>query len=155
MTLGLIDTAGDESLHQTGLLAYPCADVFLVCFAVNAPLSMQNVEQHWVPQIRHNVGLNAKIILVGTKIDLRDNRDEVRKLKGKALKPVTSEEGRRLARKLKLSRYVECSALTGKGLSHVFEEAVSECMNGSGSPEANQRLGRKLVKFFGGIWPAN
>ena len=146
MQLGLIDTAGEETSHKMAQLSYPQADVFLVCFAVDSHTSLQSVEQVWVPEIRHHVGRDAKIILVGTKIDLRDDRDTLRQLKQQGRKPITSDEGRRMMRRLRLSRYVECSALTRKGLSNVFEETVNEIMDWH-EPEPKQGFVSKL-KFW-------
>ena len=56
---------------------------------------------------------SATIILVGLKIDLRDNNQNTF---------ITKQEG--IANKLKLPKYVECSALTRDGLKNVFDEAV-------------------------------
>lgn len=66
---------------------------------------------------------------VGTKIDLREKRDEIEKLAKKKERPITYEEGVRMAKKLKADKYVECSALTQAGLKDVFDEAIITVLN--------------------------
>jgi cell division control protein 42 len=51
-------------------------------------------------------------LLVGTQIDLRDDAATVEKLAKNKQKPITSEQGEKLAKELKAVKYVECSALT-------------------------------------------
>jgi cell division control protein 42 len=59
---------------------------------------------------------------VGTQVDLRDDPQVIEKLARQKQRPVTSEQGERLARELGAVKYVECSALTQKGLKNVFDE---------------------------------
>uniref|UniRef100_A0A8C5GH94 Cell division control protein 42 homolog n=1 Tax=Gouania willdenowi TaxID=441366 RepID=A0A8C5GH94_GOUWI len=63
-------------------------------------------------------------LLVGTQIDLRDDLSTVEKLAKNKQKPITPETAEKLARDLKAVKYVECSALTQKGLKNVFDEAI-------------------------------
>lgn len=61
-------------------------------------------------------------LIVGTQIDLREDSQVIEKLARQKQRPVTSEQGERLARELGAVKYVECSALTQKGLKNVFDE---------------------------------
>lgn len=77
----------------------------------------------WVPEIRHHCN-DVPIILVGTKIDLREDRETLSQLAQTGLSPVKKEQGQKMANKIKAVKYLECSALTQSGLKTVFEEAV-------------------------------
>ena len=87
------------------------------------PESMKNLEHKWVPEIRHAVP-KAPFLVVGTQIDLREDEQVRLKLAKRRLRPSTTEEGERLARRLGGYGYVECSSLTREGLKDVFDEAM-------------------------------
>jgi cell division control protein 42 len=65
----------------------------------------------WVPEITHHCQ-KTPFLLVGTQIDLRDDAATVEKLAKNKQRPVSSEQGEKLAKELKAVKYVECSALT-------------------------------------------
>ena len=90
--LGLWDTAGGEEYDRLRPISYPgtvttfqyCTehadgtiflfqDAFLVCFYINCPLSLKNVESKWIPEVSHHCP-GTPIILLGTKADLRPER---------------------------------------------------------------------------------
>lgn len=51
----------------------------------------------WFPEVRHHCP-STPIILVGTKLDLRDDKDTIEKLKEKKLAPITYPQGLALAK---------------------------------------------------------
>lgn len=57
-------------------------------------------------------------------MDLRDDAGTLEKLAKNKQKPLSVEQADKLARELKAVKYVECSALTQKGLKNVFDEAI-------------------------------
>ena len=123
-TLGLFDTAGQEDYDRLRPLSYPQTDVFLVCFSVVCPSSYENVKEKWVPEILHHCQ-KTPFLLVGTQVDLREDTTTLDKLAKNKLKPISPEQGEKLAKELKAVKYVECSALTQvcctlalAGLSH-------------------------------------
>uniref|UniRef100_A0AC35TY95 Cell division control protein 42 homolog n=1 Tax=Rhabditophanes sp. KR3021 TaxID=114890 RepID=A0AC35TY95_9BILA len=122
-TLGLFDTAGQEDYDRLRPLSYPQTDVFLVCFSVIAPASFENVKEKWVPEIAHHSN-KTPFLLVGTQVDLREDPSVVDKLGKNKQKPTSQEMGDKLAKELKAVKYVECSALTQRGLKNVFDEAI-------------------------------
>lgn len=84
------------------------------------------------------------IILVGTKLDLRDDKNAIDKLrvniifiniifffflisifiKEKKLSPISTIQGESMRKEIGAVKYLECSALTQKGLKTVFDEAI-------------------------------
>lgn len=95
--------------------------MFLLCFSVITPSSFDNVKSKWYPEISHHCP-DAKTMLVGTKIDLREDQETRENLKGEKLP--TPEMGQALAQQIGAVAYLECSALTQEGLRRVFEEAI-------------------------------
>ncbi|KAL6927676.1 Rho GTPase [Hanseniaspora valbyensis] len=122
-TLGLFDTAGQEDYDRLRPLSYPSTDVFLVCFSVISPPSFENVKEKWFPEVHHHCP-GVPCLIVGTQVDLRDDKVILEKLQRQRLRPISKDQGDRLARELKAVKYVECSALTQRGLKNVFDEAI-------------------------------
>lgn len=69
-SLGLWDTAGQEDYDNIRPMSYADADVFLVCYAINSPTSLENVVAKWIPEINSHCP-GTSIVLLGTKSDLR------------------------------------------------------------------------------------
>lgn len=69
-----------------------------------------------MPEITHHCQ-KTPFLLVGTQIDLRDENSTLEKLAKNKQKPITMEQGEKLAKELKAVKYVECSALTQVSLT--------------------------------------
>ncbi|TMS36896.1 hypothetical protein L596_003957 [Steinernema carpocapsae] len=123
INLGLWDTAGQEDYDRLRPLSYPQTDVFLICFSLVNPASFENVRAKWYPEVSHHCP-NTPIILVGTKLDLREDRETVDKLRDRRLSPINYHQGLAMAKEINAVKYLECSALTQKGLKQVFDEAI-------------------------------
>jgi len=123
INLGLWDTAGQEDYDRLRPLSYPQTDVFLACFSIISPSSFENVSAKWYPEISHHCP-NTPIILVGTKLDLREDRETIERLREKNMAPITYEQGLAKQKEIGGIKYMECSALTQKGLKAVFDEAI-------------------------------
>ena len=123
ISLGLWDTAGQEDYDRLRPLSYPQTDVFLICFSIVSPPSFDNVKAKWFPEIEHHAP-NVPIILVGTKLDLRDDSNQTSQLRSKRMEPVSYEQAIGVAKDIRAHKYLECSALTQRNLKSVFDEAI-------------------------------
>uniref|UniRef100_A0A8D1QXT6 small monomeric GTPase n=2 Tax=Sus scrofa TaxID=9823 RepID=A0A8D1QXT6_PIG len=125
VNLGLWDTAGQEDYDRLRPLSYPQTDVFLICFSLVSPASFENVRAKWYPEVRHHCP-NTPIILVGTKLDLRDDKDTIEKLKEKKLTPITYPQGLAMAKEIGRKPRGARSAWPARGRKAVFlfDEAI-------------------------------
>jgi len=121
--VGLWDTAGQEDYDRLRPLSYPQTDVFLICFSIISPSSLENVPSKWHPEIDHHCH-GIPIVLVGTKKDLRDDPETVSRLKEKGMAPLTPEQGETTAKKIGAAKYMEISSLRGEGLKELFDTAI-------------------------------
>ena len=121
--LELFDTAGQEAYDRLRPLSYPNTSVFLVCFNIIHPPSFGNVQEKWVPEIKHHCP-NIPFLLVGTQVDLRNDEATQLKLAKNKEKPVSKEAGEAMAKNLNAAKYLECSALTREGIKNVFDEVI-------------------------------
>ena len=134
ISLGLWDTAGQDDYDRLRPLSYPDTDVFLICFSLVNPNSFSNVADKWHPEINHHAPGVPKI-LVGTKLDLRDNAAELERLQSRKQSPITSVQGEAMRKKITAVVYKECSALTQAGLKDIFDEAIKVVL----FPETNRK----------------
>jgi small GTP-binding protein len=121
VTVTVWDTAGADQYDQLRRLSFPDTDVFLVCFCVVTRSSFVNAREKWFAEATvHGASPNAKVVLVGTKIDLRDDLSSIDRLEKKNVAPISREEGVGLAKELGMAAYAETSALTGDGVQALF-----------------------------------
>lgn len=119
VSLGLWDTAGQEDYDRLRPLSYPQTDVFLICFSLVSPPSFENVrtkvcvtfancktadECQWHPEVCHHAP-NIPLILVGTKLDLREDPDALARLHERRMSPVSYAQGMQMARDIRAVRY--------------------------------------------------
>jgi len=128
VSLGLWDTAGQEDYDRLRPLSYPQTDIFLICFSICDPTSFEAVTSKWLPEITHHCP-NVRFILVGCKLDLRNDAEIISRLANRGLRVITKEEGSALATKIGAVAYCENSGLTQEGLKSVFDEAVRTALN--------------------------
>ncbi|KAJ2958417.1 hypothetical protein NQZ79_g5976 [Umbelopsis isabellina] len=137
--LALWDTAvdiaqiivGQEDYDRLRPLSYPDSHVILICFAVDSPDSLDNVQEkvivfsgrNWISEVLHFCQ-GLPILLVACKKDLRNDPHTIEELRKTSQRPVTHEEGMQVAHRINAYKYLECSAKDGNGVREVFEHAT-------------------------------
>lgn len=121
--LALWDTAGQEDYDRLRPLSYPDSHVILICFAIDSPDSLDNVQEKWISEVLHFCQ-GLPIILVGCKEDLRDDQKTKEELQKTSQRPVTEAQGEEVRKKIGAFKYLECSAKTNKNVREVFEAAT-------------------------------
>jgi Ras-related C3 botulinum toxin substrate 1 len=104
-----VKLAGQEDYNRLRPLSYRGADVFLLAFSLISKASYENISKKWIPELRHYAP-SVPIILVGTKLDLRDDKQFFTDHPGTA--PITTTQGEELKRVIGAASYIECSSKT-------------------------------------------
>lgn len=131
----LWDTAGQEAYERLRILSYPNTDVFLICFSIGGEDSFKNTRDKWWPEITHHC-TDARLFLIGTKTDLRDNPD----VDPKTL--ISAEKAGPMAEYIQAIKYMECSAKQRIGVVEIFTEIAKSVLGG---PVSNQRKKKNCV----------
>ncbi|KAJ3888293.1 P-loop containing nucleoside triphosphate hydrolase protein [Lentinula edodes] len=118
--LSLWDTAGQEEFDRLRSLSYAETHVVMICFSVDNPISLENIETKWLDEILEFCP-GVKVTL---KCDLRDDYSIKERLQRYGTHPVQYEEGLAVARRIRASRYLECSSKHNRGVTEVFHEAA-------------------------------
>jgi len=147
INLGLWDTSGAEDYDRLRPLSYPQTDVFLMLYSIDNIKSFENIQIKWVPEINHHCP-GAPFLLVGSRIDLRENKDTIKRLSRKNQSTVTYEQGVQLANEVFAEKYLECSALTQEGLKQVFDEGIRAVLKYSGTNTNIQRRKKKTCTLI-------
>jgi len=126
MPLSIWDLTGKKDYDHLRHLNYPNTDIFLLCFSVAAPSSLDSIIARWTGQAI-TYGPRALKILVGLQADLRDEAPAKEGF-------VSIEQAAKVAKDIGAVSYVECSALKGLGLELVFSTAARAVL----SPRRNE-----------------
>jgi small GTP-binding protein len=130
INLQLWDTAGQEEYKKLRPLSYPQTDVFMIGFSLVDEVTLENVENAWIQEIKEHCP-NTPYILLGLKSDLRDNSLE-------GMTPIPRSRGEEVAKKIKASAYVECSACKATNMKEAFETAISIVVDPKTSSDAGK-----------------
>lgn len=98
----------------------------------------------WISEVLHFCH-GLPIILVGCKIDLRNDPRTIAELKKTSQKPVSPQEGQAVAQKIGAKKYMECSSRTGEGVREVFQVATRAALLTNNSRRSGSGKKNKCV----------
>ncbi|CAL8265108.1 rho-related GTP-binding protein RhoN [Gadus morhua] len=107
--LNMWDTSGSSYYDNVRPLAYPDSDAVLICFDISRPETLDSVMKKWHAETQEFCP-NAKVVLVGCKLDMRTDMGTLRELSKQRLIPVPHEQGSTIARQMGAVAYVECTS---------------------------------------------
>lgn len=130
--LSLWDTAGQEEFDRLRSLSYSDTHCIMLCFSIDSPDSLENVQSKWVGEIADHCD-GVKLVLVALKCDLRNTEDDTEEESHHPYQQqkrlISYDEGLAVAKKVGALRYLECSAKKNRGVNEAFSEAARCALN--------------------------
>jgi GTPase SAR1 family protein len=105
-------------------LSYQGSDLIFIHYSVMNLNSLLNAKGKWLEEIRDIISKDVKFFLIGNKIDLREDENEIEKVKKNNESIVSFEEGLKFSKEVNADGFFECSALKGIGVKEIFENAI-------------------------------
>ncbi|KAJ4932056.1 hypothetical protein JOQ06_010489 [Pogonophryne albipinna] len=127
-------------------LAYPDSDAVLICFDISRPETLDSVIKKWQGETQEFCP-NAKVVLVGCKLDMRTDVSTLRELSKQCLIPVTHEQGSTIARQMGAVAYVECtSKVSENSVRDVFHITTVASVQRAHKPQLKRSSSRRGLK---------
>ena len=114
--LQIWDTCGQEMYRSLISNFYRNASLAMMVYSINSKESFQHINT-WIKEVKLQSHPDVKIILIGNKSDLVDNRE------------VTYDEAKKFQEENELLYFEETSAKTGKNAKEAFSEAAKILYN--------------------------
>lgn len=105
---------------------YSDTDVFVVCYSITSPLSLEHVKSKWLPKIRSYCP-DAPFVLVGTTsifTDLRKKSRALKKFKARGGRLVDPARVKEIAEELGAARVMECSGRDQSSLKLLVDQSL-------------------------------
>lgn len=109
--LQIWDTCGQELYRSLITNFYRNSSLAIMVYAVNSKESFDNIEM-WLKELRTHSNPDAKVFLVGNKIDLENERE------------ISTDQGQAFADQNGMKLFMESSAKTGFNAQNIFIEAA-------------------------------
>ena len=107
--LQIWDTCGQELYRSLISNFYRNTSLAIIVYSVTSESSFQDIDM-WLKELRTHAAPDVKVILIGNKIDLEDER------------VISREQGENFSKKNKLNKFVETSAKNGINTQSTFIE---------------------------------
>ena len=109
--LQIWDTCGQELYRSLITNFYRNSSLAIIVYAINSKDSFEDIEM-WLRELRTHSNPDAKVFLIGNKLDLENERK------------ITKEQGETFAKNNKLNLFIEASAKTGFNSKKIFIKAA-------------------------------
>ncbi|XP_066911425.1 transforming protein RhoA-like [Clytia hemisphaerica] len=134
---------GGEDWPRLRHLGYLMANAVVLCFSIAAPETFELIEEYWYPFTQKHCP-TAKLFLLSTKKDLRNDEKVIRELSKADERPVTYNQGKNMANKIGAIGYYECSTRLGEGVEEIFK-ASAKAAYGTIDPKPKLYRKRKCL----------
>ena len=131
--LQIWDTAGQERFRNIAKNYYQSSDGFIIVYDITNSESFQTLD-YWIEEIKSNSHEFTKMIMVGNKCDLEEERQ------------VKKEEGKDYAKKEKIKFY-EVSAKEGTNINTAFDTLVKDILSTYSPSELMKKRGSKMLSI--------
>ena len=128
--LQIWDTAGQERFRNIAKNYFQSSDGFVIVYDIANLESFQTLD-YWVEEIKSNYQELSKMILVGNKCDIIQERQ------------VKKEEGKEYAKK-KNMKFYEVSAKDGTNVNKAFDTLLKDILNSYSPSELMKKRGSKM-----------
>jgi Ras-related C3 botulinum toxin substrate 1 len=145
VNLQLLNTASHPDYKKLRPLSYVDTDLFILCFSLVSPSSLEAIQKEWVPEVKEHCP-NVPYILVGLLSDARDSFEKhAEAYRKKGWEPVPTAKGEEMKEAIGAQAYVECSAKREYNVKEVFDTAVKTVLHPP-PPESEPDSGKKKKK---------
>jgi small GTP-binding protein len=109
--LQIWDTCGQELYRSLITNFYRNCSLAIMVYAINSKESFEDIDM-WLRELRTHSNPDAKVFLIGNKIDLESERQ------------ITREQGEKFCKENKINEFIEASAKTGVNAKQIFLKAA-------------------------------